>query len=494
MSLFDGEPDLPPLSSKTPLHAMAMAGAPLAERMRPRSLNEMSGQEHLVGSGKPLRIQIERDDSGSMILWGPPGVGKTTLAKIIAETTKASFIEFSAVTSGIKEIKQVMVAAAQASQMHSRTILFVDEIHRFNKAQQDAFLPYVERGAIRLIGATTENPSFEIISALLSRCRVYVLEPLQDDQIAALLRRALEDKERGLGAQELTADDDALELIASYSSGDCRNAYNTLEVAAQLAAEPAADQSISVTGHDRGTHPVGGSRAENAKGSGSALAPEPPRKARHIDKALAGDAVQQRVLMYDKSGEEHYNLISALHKSVRNSDPDAALYWLARMFASGEDPLYLARRVVRMAVEDIGLAAPEALNLCLSAKEAIDFLGSPEGDLALAEAVVYLCLAPKSNSVYTAYSAVQQEIEHTRQEPVPLHLRNAPTRLMKELEYGKGYLYAHDEEGRVADMDCLPDSLRGRSYYKPTQEGREKLLAARMEEIRRIRAGKRGGS
>ncbi|MGA2674990.1 MAG: replication-associated recombination protein A [Terracidiphilus sp.] len=447
MSLFDGEPEGPKGTLRT---------APLAERMRPRSLEELSGQEHLVGPGKPLRVQIERDDPSSMIFWGPPGVGKTTLAKIIAETTRASFIEFSAVMSGIKEIKQVMAAAAQASEMHSRTILFVDEIHRFNKAQQDAFLPYVERGTIRLIGATTENPSFEIISALLSRCRVYVLEPLAEEQIAALLRRALEDRERGLGALELTADDDALQLIASYSSGDCRNAYNTLEVAAQLAQ----------------------SQAES----------------KHIDRALAGEAVQQRVLIYDKSGEEHYNLISALHKSVRNSDPDAALYWLGRMFASGEDPLYLARRVVRMAVEDIGLAAPEALNLCLSAKQAMEFLGSPEGDLALAEAVVYLSLAPKSNSVYTAYGAVQAEIEHTRQEPVPLHLRNAPTRLMKELDYGKGYRYAHDEEGRVADMDCLPDSLRGRSYYQPTQEGREKLLAQRMEEIRRIRAGKHGGS
>jgi len=444
MSLFDGEPE----GSSAPLRT-----TPLAERMRPRSLEELSGQQHLLGPGKPLRIQIERDDSGSMILWGPPGVGKTTLAKIIAETTKASFIEFSAVMSGIKEIKQVMATAAQASEMHSRTILFVDEIHRFNKAQQDAFLPYVERGTIRLIGATTENPSFEIISALLSRCRVYVLQPLSDDCIEQLLRRALADKERGLGALSLTADDDALEMIASYSSGDCRSAYNTLEVAAQLA-----------------------------------------RESTRIDKALAGEAVQQRVLMYDKTGEEHYNLISALHKSVRNSDPDAALYWLARMFAAGEDPLYLARRVVRMAVEDIGLAAPEALNLTLSAKEAIDFLGSPEGDLALAEAVVYLCLAPKSNSVYTAYGAVQAEIEHTRQEPVPLHLRNAPTKLMKELEYGKGYRYAHNEEGKVAEMDCLPDSLKGRTYYHPTLEGREKLLAQRMEEIRRIRAGKRGGS
>ena len=488
MSLFDGEPEGPTGPLRT---------APLAERMRPRSLDELSGQEHLVGPGKPLRVQIERDDSGSMILWGPPGVGKTTLAKIIAETTRASFIEFSAVLSGIKEIKQVMATASPASQMHSRTILFIDEIHRFNKAQQDAFLPYVERGAIRLIGATTENPSFEIISALLSRCRVYVLQPLTEQQIEALLGRALEDKERGLGAMEITADDDALEMIASYSSGDCRSAYNTLEVAAQLAQEPGAqnNDSISDTTSRHESDTVSGhdfSRAASAAKKDRALAPE-TRKPRHIDKAIASEAVQQRVLMYDKSGEEHYNLISALHKSVRNSDPDAALYWLARMFAAGEDPLYLARRVVRMAVEDIGLAAPEALNLCLSAKEAIDFLGSPEGDLALAEAVVYLCLAPKSNSVYTAYGAVQAEIEHTRQEAVPLHLRNAPTRLMKELDYGKGYRYAHDEEGRVADMDCLPDSLKGRSYYKPTQEGREKLLAQRMEEIRRIRSVKRGG-
>ena len=462
MSLFDGELDSSVPHSKALVHAMA----PLAERMRPRTIEEYSGQEHLLGPGKPLRVQIERDgansttlgsaNTSSIILWGPPGVGKTTLAKIIAETTKASFIEFSAVMSGIKEIKQVMATAAQAAELHSRTIIFIDEIHRFNKAQQDAFLPYVERGTIRLIGATTENPSFEIISALLSRCRVYVLQPLSEERIAALLRRALEDTERGLGILKLVADDEALQLIASYSSGDCRSAYNTLEVAAQLAQADIEEGGV-------------------------------PKR---IDLTLATDAVQQRVLMYDKSGEEHYNLISALHKGVRNSDADAALYWLARMFAAGEDPLYLARRVVRMAVEDIGLAAPEALNLCLSAKQAMEFLGSPEGDLALAEAVVYLCLAPKSNAVYTAWAAVQGEIEHTRQEPVPLHLRNAPTRLMKELDYGKGYRYAHDEEGRVADMDCLPDSLRGHTYYQPTQEGREKMLAQRMEEIRRIRASK----
>ncbi len=453
MSLFDTEPGLPLDSSKGPLHAMVAEGAPLAERMRPRSLDELLGQEHLVGPGKPLRVQIERDDASSIIFWGPPGGGKTTLAKIVAETTKASFIEFSAVTSGIKEIKQVMADAAKAARMRSRTILFIDEIHRFNKAQQDAFLPYVERGQIRLIGATTENPSFEIISALLSRCRVYVLEPLKEDQIVALLRRAIDDRERGLGALELAADGDALELIASYSSGDCRSAYNTLEVAAQLAV---ADET------------------------------------KHIAKATAAEAVQRRVLVYDKQGEEHFNLISALHKSVRNSDPDAALYWLGRMLAGGEDPLYLARRIVRMAVEDIGMAAPEALNLCLSAKDTYDFLGSPEGELALAEAVVYLALAPKSNAVYVAYGAVQEDIEHTRQEAVPLHLRNAPTKLMKELGYSAGYRYAHDEEGKVADMDCLPDSLKGRRYYHPTQEGREKLLAARMEEIRRIRVAKRG--
>jgi len=442
MNLFD----LPQPSSKS----LPRGAVPLAERMRPRSLDELVGQEHLVGPGKPLRVQIERDDATSMIFWGPPGVGKTTLAKIIAETTQATFIEFSAVTSGIKEIKQVMVDAARAAEMQSRTILFIDEIHRFNKAQQDAFLPYVERGTIRLIGATTENPSFEIISALLSRCRVYVLEPLKEDQIVLLLKRALADKERGLGALELTADDDALELIASYSSGDCRSAYNALEVAAQLV-------------HDD----------------------------KKITKAVAVEAVQKRVLQYDKDGEEHFNLISALHKSVRNSDPDAALYWLGRMLAGGEDPLYLARRIVRMAIEDIGLAAPEALNLCLSAKDTYDFLGSPEGELALAEAVVYLALAPKSNSVYTAWGAVRDDIEHTRQEPVPLHLRNAPTKLMKELGYSEGYRYAHDEAGKVADMDCLPESLEGRRWYHPTQEGREKQLAARLDEIRRIRAGKR---
>jgi putative ATPase len=442
MSLFNPAPES---TGATPVRA------PLAERMRPRSLDEFLGQEHLLAPGKPLRIQIERDDTSSMIFWGPPGVGKTTLAKIIAETTKATFIEFSAVLAGIKEIKQVMADAEKAATWGTRTILFIDEIHRFNKAQQDAFLPWVERGSIRLIGATTENPSFEINSALLSRCRVYTLQQLTDGQIVTLLERALADPERGLGRQHLRAAEGGLELLASYASGDARNALNALEVAAKLAAG----------------------------------APNPL-----ITKEIATEALQQRVLMYDKQGEEHFNLISALHKSIRNSDADATLYWLGRMLHAGEDPLYVARRLVRMAVEDIGLAAPEALNLALSAKETVDFLGSPEGDLALAEAAVYLALAPKSNSLYIAYGEVQADIEGTRQEPVPLHLRNAPTRLMKELEYGKGYQYAHDVEGKVADMDCLPPSLLGRRWYRPTQEGREKLLAQRMDEIRRIRQSK----
>jgi putative ATPase len=397
-------------------------------------------------------LAIERDDSGSMIFWGPPGVGKTTLAKIIAQVTEASFIEFSAVLSGIKEIKQVMVEAEKAAGFGSRTILFVDEIHRFNKAQQDAFLPYVERGTIRLIGATTENPSFEINAALLSRCRVYTLVALTEAEIVGLLERGLADLEHGLGALGLSADEDALATIAAYASGDARNALNALEVAAKLAG--GCDETI-------------------------------------ITKALAAEAMQRRMLLYDKKGEQHYDIISALHKSVRNSDPDAALYWLARMLEAGEDPMYCARRIVRMAVEDIGLAAPEALNLCLSARDAMHFLGQPEGGLALAQAVVYLALAPKSNAVYTAYGAVLADVHATVAEPVPLHLRNAPTKLMKELDYGKDYQYAHDVEGRVADMECLPPSLAGRRYYQPTSEGRERQLAQRMEEISRIRLAKR---
>ena len=441
MSLFNPirRPDEPPDRS-----------TPLADRMRPRSLEEFVGQQHLLGPGKPLRLQIERDDPGSIIFWGPPGVGKTTLAKIIARVTKADFIEFSAVLSGIKEIKQVMADAEKARQFGTRTIVFIDEIHRFNKAQQDAFLPHVEKGNIRLIGATTENPSFEIIGALLSRTRVYVLHPLTEQEIVVLLRRALEDRERGLGEMKVRAGDAVLQRIAAYSSGDARSAYNVLEVAAGIAGENA-----------------------------------------EITDPMVRDALQRRVLLYDKTGEEHYNLISALHKSVRNSDPDAALYWLGRMLEAGEDPLYVARRVVRMAVEDIGLADPNALSLCMAARDAVDFIGMPEGNLALAEAVVYLSVAPKSNALYTAYGAVRADVETTAAEPVPLHLRNAPTALMKNLGYGAGYQYAHDLDQKVADMQCLPDNLRNRTYYYPTVEGVEKRIRERLEEIKRKRAQKR---
>ncbi len=444
MSLFDSSPLAP--------GAAATRQIPLAERMRPCTLAEFAGQEHLVGPGRPLRLAIERDDPGSLILWGPPGTGKTTLAKIIAEVTSASFIEFSAVLSGIREIKQVMAEAERAAGFGSRTILFIDEIHRFNRSQQDAFLPYVERGAIRLIGATTENPSFEVNAALLSRCRVYTLTGLTEAQVTALLERALADPVRGLGSQELTAEPGALERIASFASGDARGALNALEAAARLA-------------EGRGQHVL------------------------TVD--LVTEAMQRRTLLYDKGGEQHYDLISALHKSVRNSDADAALFWLGRMLAAGEDPMYLARRIVRMASEDIGLAAPETLNLCLSARDAMQFLGQPEGDLALAQAVVYLALAPKSNAVYTAWAAVEEAIAATAAEPVPLHLRNAPTQLLRELDYGKGYEYAHDVDGKVAAMDCLPPSLTSRRFYHPTEEGRERQLKSRMEEIARLRSGKR---
>jgi len=441
---------------------------PLADRMRPRTLDEFVGQEHLIAPGKPLRAQIERDDIGSLIFWGPPGTGKTTLAKIIARMTRAEFIEFSAVLSGIKEIKQVMADAERARQYGTRTIVFVDEIHRFNKAQQDAFLPHVEKGNIRLIGATTENPSFEIISALLSRSRVYVLKPLTEEQIVLLLRRAITDSERGLGETKLAASDDVLQQIAAYSSGDARSAYNVLEVAGALVSSTVNPQ-VSKTAKP------GAPSVE--KISRNEITPE-----------IVRDALQKRVLVYDKGGEEHYNLISALHKSVRNSDPDASLYWLGRMLAAGEDPLYIARRVARMAVEDIGLADPNALSICMAARDAVEFIGMPEADLALVQAVVYLALAPKSNALYSAYGAVQEDVERTAAEPVPLHLRNAPTGLMKHLGYGQGYQYAHNFENKVADMQCLPDNLKDRVYYRPTDQGLEKQIQERIEEIRSKKA------
>jgi putative ATPase len=420
--------------------------------MRPRDLDEVAGQEHILAPGKPLRVQIERDDTGSIIFWGPPGVGKTTLAQIIARRTNADFLEFSAVLVGIKEIKQVMADAEKARQFGTRTIVFIDEIHRFNKAQQDAFLPHVEKGNIRLIGATTENPSFEVISALLSRTRVYTLNPLSEEQVVTLLQRALTDKERGLGFLELGAEPSALAKIAAYASGDARSAYNVLEIASTLAVEAAGGAS-------------GGT----------------------ITEQMVIDALQKRVLRYDKAGEEHYNLISALHKSVRNSDPDATLYWLGRMIESGEDPMYIARRLIRMAVEDVGLADPHALQLAVAARDAVDFIGFPEGNLALAEIAVYMAIAPKSNALYTAYGEVQRDVEQTVADPVPLHLRNAPTNLMKGLGYGEGYQYAHNLENKVADMQCLPDNLKNRRYYKPTDQGVEKRIRDRMEELKRLR-------
>ena len=448
MSLFNKIPLGPGGNSLEP--DVPAAHQPLAERMRPRTLDEFIGQEKLLGPGKPLRTQIENDDIGSMLLWGPPGCGKTTLARLIARLTRSEFVAFSAVLAGIKEIKEVMAVAERKSRSGSRTIVFVDEVHRFNKAQQDAFLPYVEAGHITFIGATTENPSFEVISPLLSRTKVYVLAALPTPLIAELLRRALLDKEHGLGNEEFGASDDVLMRIASFANGDARSAYNTLELAARSAIR------------DRN----------------GVLA---------ITPLLLEDILQRKMLRYDKAGEEHFNLISALHKSVRNSDPDAALYWLARMLESGEDALYLARRLVRMASEDIGLAEPGALAMTLAAKDAFDFLGAPEGHLALAQAAVYLSLAPKSNALYTAHGAAMEDVEKTEADPVPLHLRNAVTGLMKNVAYGEGYKYAHNFEDKVADMTCLPENLAGRTYYKPTDQGFEARLRQRLEEIRKIK-------
>jgi putative ATPase len=427
------------------------AGAPLAERMRPRSLEEFAGQQALLGPGKPLRMAIESDDLGSMILWGPPGCGKTTLARLIARRTHSEFVAFSAVLTGIREIKDVMAAAEHSRRSGRRTIVFVDEVHRFNRAQQDAFLPHVEAGNIIFIGATTENPSFEVIAPLLSRTRVYTLQALSNREILGLLRRALSDKEHGYGADKIETPEGVIERVATFANGDARAAYNTLEALVRAAA-PGADG------------------------------------ARVLTEELLSAALQRKFLLYDKSGEEHYNLISALHKSVRNSDADAALYWLARMLESGEDPLYVARRLVRMASEDIGLADPAALGIAIAAMQAADFVGVPDGNLALAQAAVYLALAPKSNALYTGYGNVQQDLQKTASEPVPLHLRNAATPLMKHEGYGRGYQYAHDEPDKVADMECLPPSLADRQYYQPTDEGFEKRLRARMEEIRAIKS------
>jgi putative ATPase len=444
------------LFSKLPQPAMEdSTHQPLAERMRPRTLDEFIGQEKLLGPGKPLRQQIESDSITSMLLLGPPGCGKTTLARLIARLTRSEFVAFSAVLAGIKEIKEVMAASEYKSHAGQRTIVFVDEVHRFNKAQQDAFLPYVEAGHITFIGATTENPSFEVISPLLSRTKVYVLDPLATPQIVELLRRAIADKEHGLGDENVEASEDVLFRIASFANGDARSAYNTLELAAR-SAKPS-------TSSDKGG-------------------------ARTITRELLEDVLQRKLLRYDKAGEEHFNLISALHKSVRNSDPDATLYWLARMIESGEDPLYLARRMVRMASEDIGLAEPGALAVTLAAKDAYDFLGAPEGHLALAQAAVYLALAPKSNAVYTAYGEVIDDVHKTEADPVPLHLRNAVTGLMKNVGYGEGYKYAHNFDEKVTDMTCLPDNLADRTYYKPTDQGFEQRLRARLDEIRKLKS------
>ncbi|HSU58089.1 MAG TPA: replication-associated recombination protein A [Bryobacteraceae bacterium] len=438
MSLFDTTPPTEAASREE-------SDRPLADRMRPRSIAEYVGQEHILGPDKPLRAQVESGKLTSLILWGPPGSGKTTLAFLIAQQSRADFVPFSAVLSGIKEIKTVMVEAERRRRAGRKTVLFIDEIHRFNKAQQDAFLPYVERGDVVLIGATTENPSFEVVSALLSRTKVYSLRALETSEIVLLLKRALETPNRGMGHLGLKIADELVDEIAVGSSGDARSALNTLEIAAGLAH--------------------GGV----------------------IDQQAVADAMQRKVLLYDKSGEEHYNLISALHKSVRSSDVDAALYWLARMMKAGEDRLYLARRLVRMAIEDIGLADPRALEQAIACMQTVHFLGMPEGDQALAQLTIYLAIAPKSDASYQALNKANGTIEATVAEPVPLHLRNAPTKLMKEMGYAKGYRHAHREKDALTDMQCLPDSLAGTTFYEPTARGFEQRIRERLEWLRKTR-------
>ena len=419
---------------------------PLAARLRPRDLGEFVGQQHLIGEGKILRKLIEEDKISSMIFWGPPGVGKTTLASIIAHRTNSEFITFSAVTSGIKEIKTVMAQAEQARKLGEKTIVFVDEIHRFNKAQQDAFLPFVEKGSIILIGATTENLSFEVNSALLSRCKVFVLQGLKTDNLVTLMKRAITDK-RGFGEQKVNITDEQLEIIAKFANGDARNALSTLEM---IVLNGDIDESGEITVTD-----------ENLE-----------------------QCISKKSLLYDKNGEEHYNIISALHKSMRNSDPDAAVYWLARMLEAGEDPLYVARRVTRFASEDVGLADPHALEIAVAAYQACHFIGMPECSVHLTEAVVYMSLAPKSNALYIAYETAKKDAIKELAEPVPLVIRNAPTKLMKELDYGKGYQYAHDTEDKLTNMQCLPDSLAGKEYYHPTEQGLEAKYKTKLEQIK----------
>ncbi len=421
------------------------ASQPLASRLRPQTLDEYCGQKHLLGEGKILRRLIESDSVSSMIFWGPPGVGKTTLARIIANRTKANFIDFSAVTSGIKEIKTVMEQAEKNRRFGEKTILFVDEIHRFNKAQQDAFLPFVEKGSIILIGATTENPSFEVNGALLSRCKVFVLQELKTDELCGLLKHALTD-ERGFGLQKVEIDDVLIESIANFANGDARSALSTLEMAV-LNGEFDGEKTV-------------------------------------VTAETLEQCISRKSLLYDKNGEQHYNIISALHKSMRNSDPDASVYWLARMLEAGEDPLYIARRITRFASEDIGLADPRALEIAVAVFQACRLIGMPECTVHLTEAVVYMSLAPKSNALYTAYGSAKRDAVNMLAEPVPLAIRNAPTKLMKELEYGKGYQYAHDTADKLTDMQCLPDSLLGREYYRPTEEGVEARFKARLQEIK----------